>query len=47
MILYEIAYFIVFIIIVLDKKNLNKKLNLIFIDKIGESKIVSRALENE
>lgn len=31
----------------LDKKNLNKKLNLIFIDKIGESKIVSRALENE
>jgi len=31
----------------LDKKNINKKLNLIFIDKIGESKIVQRDLDNE
>lgn len=28
----------------LDKKNINKKLNLIFIDKIGESKIVQREI---
>ncbi|MGG7142832.1 3-dehydroquinate synthase [Clostridium nigeriense] len=31
----------------LDKKNINKKLNLIFIDKIGKSKIVQRVLKNE
>lgn len=30
----------------LDKKNLGKKLNLIFISKIGKSKIVARALPN-